>query len=121
MSPIWDQFRRLLLGTVVEALVAEGVTVALPSAAMRFSDDSVFNVPRFNNYMRFVGSSAGDLVDVPDADCLARVQARLARAWPDLLAVVDIPIGDRLTETRNDLTVRVDGAQIVVAFDLEAD
>jgi hypothetical protein len=43
------------------------------------------------------------------------------RAWPELLATIDLPIGDRLTSTRNDVSVRVDGGRVVVTFDLAAD
>jgi hypothetical protein len=121
MSGVWDQFRRLLLGTVVEALVAEGVTVVMPSVLMAFADGSVFHVPRLDNHMRFVGSFVAELVDVPDAAHVAAVHGHLVRAWPELLATIDLPIGDRLTSTRNDVSVRVDGGRVVVTFDLAAD
>ena len=45
----------------------------------------------------------------------------MRRAWPELLTVLDIPVGDRLTETRNDVRVEVRGEIMEIRFDLEAD
>lgn len=118
----WDQFRRLILGTVLELLLEERVPVDFTSIEVRFDDNlSAFHVPRLNNYMRFVGSLEGRLSTAAAPDLVPRVRARLLEAWPELLACVKIPIGDRLDLTRNDIQVSVVGERIAIRFDLEAD
>jgi hypothetical protein len=118
---MWDQFRRLLLGTVVELLTDVGLEVRTSGLKLVFDERSVFEVPRLDNHMRFAGQ-----VDVPvegevGDQQLTRLRDRLERVWPELLAVVDLPVGDRLTATRN--TIELERVQDVlrIRFDLEAD
>ncbi|MFZ5480306.1 MAG: hypothetical protein ACOZNI_26315 [Myxococcota bacterium] len=116
---LWSQFRRLLLGTVVEGLLAHHVPVDFATLAIRFDDDSAFRVPRIDNYMRFRGALTARLAaPFAGADALA---ATLRAAWPELLAVLDLPMGDRLAAERSELNVRIAGDLLEVAFDLEAD
>ena len=120
---LWAQLRRLLLGTVVEALLAADAAVAFSSLRIDFDDDSTFRVPRLNNYMRFKGAVQADLRSPLTQPQLDTLQVALRQAWPELLAVVDIPFGDRLTDERNTIavTVSADGEQLRVDFDLAAD
>lgn len=118
---MWAQFRRLLLGTVIEALLEVGAAVDFPSIRIEFDDDSVFRVPRLNNYMRFEGALSARLSAPFPAAKADALRVVLKKAWPEILSVVDIPIGDRLTNERNHIAVSVDGDQLRVAFDLEAD
>ena len=118
---MWNFFRRLLLGTVVEALLDAGVDLDFASIAISFSDDSAFRVPRLNNYMRFKGELTATLTEPMDHAALRRLEDKLDDAWPELLKVVDIPIGDRLENERNHVRARQEGRRLVVSFDLEAD
>lgn len=118
---MWNQFRRLLLGTVIEELLAAGVRLDFASIRIQFDDRSVFNVPRLDNYMRFSGSLTATLLEPLDPGKIASLQARLRGTWPELLKVLDLPIGDRLTEERGEVTVRVDGTRLQILFDLSAD
>ena len=120
-EPIWAWFRRLFLGTVIEAFLETGIAVRFSSLKIRFGDDSRFRIPHIDNYMRFTGTVEAALsVDV-DPAAIERLETTLRQAWPSLVAVVDIPVGDRLTSERNDIRVTVDGTCIRVHFDLEAD
>lgn len=118
---LWTQFRRLLLGTVIELLRDADIDVDLRTLDLEFDRSSRFQVPRLNNYMRFVGRVEG-VADAPlDDDAVQRLQDRLDRLWPDLCGVVVLPIGDNLTPTRNDIGLTVDGGFFALDFDLEAD
>ena len=126
MKDMWRQFRRLLLGTVVEVLLDEGVVVDFATLRIAFSDGSEFHVPRLDNYMRFVGKLEARLMSRPEPTTLRRLEHALQGTWPDLLEVLDIPIGDRLTPEKNRIEISVfegdGGADILrVAFDLVAD
>ncbi|MCB9778441.1 MAG: hypothetical protein H6742_07760 [Alphaproteobacteria bacterium] len=121
MSAMWDQFRRLLLGTVVEHLLSEGVQVDFSSIAIAFHDESEFRVPRLNNYMRFKGDLRATLSSPAPAGAQDRLARAMKTAWPELLKVVDIPIGDRLTPERNHITVALTDSSLKVDFDLVAD
>lgn len=118
---MWDQFRRLLLGTVIELLLDAGVRLDFATIRIEFDDRSEFRVPRLDNYMRFSGRLTGRLASDVDADTLEQLRRQLRRAWPALLEVVDIPIGDRLTEERNRVEVSETDGELVVRFDLAAD
>jgi hypothetical protein len=120
-GPMWVWFRRLFLGTVIEALLADGVAVDFPSLSIRFEDESRFQVPHLDNYMRFTGVVEATFSGAPAAGTADRLKATLLEAWPALVAVVDIPVGDRLTADRNDIDVTIDGNRLRVRFDLEAD
>ena len=63
------------------------------------------------------GSGSG----TPPPGTADRLKATLLEAWPALVAVPDIPVGDRLTADRNDVAVVIEGASLRVRFDLEAD
>lgn len=120
-AALWAHFRRLLLGTVIEGLLESGVEVAFPSIQISFTDQSAFRVPRLDNYMRFHGELTATLLRPLEPASARALESRLKRAWPELLAVVDIPIGDRLTNDRNEVHVTVAGDRLKVSFDLEAD
>lgn len=118
---LWPLFRRLLLGTVIEAMLEEQVQIDFRTLHIVFSDTSIFNVPRLDNYMRFQGNLTATLLSTLDAARISRLEARLHLAWPELVAALDLPIGDRLTNDRNEVRVRVDGDRLRVDFDLIAD
>ena len=119
----WIQFRRLLLGTVIEALLAEGAALEFASIAIAFDPKrSRFDVPRFNNYMRFAGQLTADLVQPLEAAASARVERGLLRAWDELLRSIELPVGDKLTNEKSEVRVTcAAGTALTVAFDLEAD
>lgn len=121
MDSMWIQFRRLLLGTVVEILLEEGVQLEFPSLRIAFDGDSEFRVPRLDNYMRFKGELTAHLTTIPAGLDQGRLQRALEGAWPELLKVVDIPIGDRLTPDRNHIKASIEGSTLHVRFDLVAD
>ncbi len=118
---LWPLFRRLLLGTVIEALVEEQVQLDFRTLKIVFSDTSIFNVPRLNNYMRFQGNVTATLLSNLDSGQISRLEVRLRQAWPELVAALDLPIGDRLTNDRNDVRLRVEASHLRVDFDLVAD
>ncbi len=118
---LWPLFRRLLLGTVIEALLEEQVQLDFRTLHILFSDTSVFHVPRLDNYMRFQGNVTATLSGSLDAARISRLEHRLRQAWPELVAALDMPIGDRLTNDRNEVRVGVQGDQLRVDFDLAAD
>lgn len=120
-NPLWRQFRRLLLGSVVECLLDAGVAVDFATIHIEFTDDSVFRVPRLDNYMRFVGSVTATPTAPPPAHRLARLQELLEECWPELLSTLDIPIGDRLTADNTHIRATVSGGRLTVQFDLSAD
>jgi hypothetical protein len=119
----WIQFRRLLLGTVVECLAEAGLAADLATARIEFDRESEFRVPRLDNWMRFKGLFTARTPTRPGARELEALRASLVAQWPVLVSTLDvIPLGDRLTPTRNELIVTTgpDGA-LRIAFDLEAD
>jgi hypothetical protein len=118
----WTQFRRLMLGTVVECLRDAGVDVAFGSLRIEFDRSSEFRVPRFDNYMRFVGNVRATLTGPLDERAAAALASRLRDAWTELVAALDMPIGDRLTPERSEIELqRPAPDELVVRFDLEAD
>ncbi|MCU0693497.1 MAG: hypothetical protein MUF54_19075 [Polyangiaceae bacterium] len=120
-DPMWNQFRRLLLGTVVECLLRTRVEVAFSSIWIAFDPESDFRVPRFDNYMRFKGTLTATLAAPPDGHALPALRDLLQEAWKELLSVLDLPIGDRLTAKRTQLEVIASDGQLRIHFDLEAD
>ncbi len=121
----WSQFRRLLLGTVVEALLAAQVALDFQSITIDFDDRSRFQVPRFNNYMRFAGALEADLLSPLPAGAVVGLQRQMEKAWLELLAAIELPVGDRLDNEKAHVVVEVlptdRGHHLKVAFDLEAD
>jgi len=120
-DPKWIQFRRLLLGTVIEALLKAGIAVDFPSIEIAFDPESEFRVPRFDNYMRFKGWLKANVTAAPSTASQANLVRILKEAWPSLLDALDLPVGDKLTSDRNEIEVVVDGQALTVRFDLEAD
>lgn len=123
---LWNVFRRVVLGTVVEVLVEEAVAVDLPSVEIAFDRESEFRVPRLDNYMRFKGHFRAALNAPVDAARLDRVRAHLVRVWPELLATIELPVGDKLTvehgHVHAEAETREDGRPgLRVRFDLAAD
>ena len=122
---LWDQFRRMFLGTLVEVLLETGVRVEFQTIRIAFDPASEFRVPRLNNYMRFKGDLRASLQEAPAPAAVATLRHAMSRAWPDILQVVDIPIGDRLTSERNRIDVTIDQKDgediLLVEFDLIAD
>lgn len=121
MNPPWAQFRRLLLGSVIELLLEERVALDFQTVRIVFDEKSEFKVPRLDNYMRFSGSLTARLLSPLDETRRASIANRMRKAWPELLTVLDIPVGDRLAETRNDVRVEVRNEIMEIRFDLEAD
>jgi hypothetical protein len=121
-DPRWVQFRRLLLGTVIESLLASKVAVDFPTIRISFDSESDFRVPRLDNYMRFKGKLEARLTAPPAPGTEATLARSLQQAWLSLLGALDLPIGDKLTSDRDDVTVRFEaGDTMVLQFDLEAD
>lgn len=120
-TPLWRQFRRLLLGSVVEGMLEAGVAVDFASIRIRFDDDSVFRVPRLDNYMRFVGVLTATVREPPSPGALDRLRSALRGVWPELLSVLDLPIGDALTTERSHIDVALAGDALTIRFDLSAD
>ena len=118
----WQQFRRLLLGTVVENLIHLHIDVDIPSTRIDFDPESVFKVPRLDNYMRFKGRFLAPLATPPDEGALCELRTALSRSWEELLAAMSvIPLGDRLTSTNNEISIDLRPDRLELAFDLEAD
>jgi hypothetical protein len=114
-------FHRLLLGSVVEALLANEVDLDLRTLALVFAEGSEFRVPRLDNYMRFKGSVEGTLRTPLSPEARTRLLNSLRAVWPDIVAVMDIPVGDKLTMDRHDIRLDVVGDRLVIRFDLSAD
>lgn len=117
---LWSQLRRLLLGTVVEALLAEGVAVVFGSILVQVDPEGGHRGPRLDSYLRFRGRLVADLDHALDQVQIAAIQARLRTIWPELLSVVRLPIGDKLTSSRHELLVDATAEHLEVRFDLEA-
>lgn len=121
-DPKWVQFRRLLLGTVIESLLDAQVAVDFRSIRIAFDSKSEFRVPRLDNYMRFRGALTTRVTEPLTDEARSRLDASLRRAWPSLLQALDLPVGDRLTSERNDIEVDLgEGGKLTISFDLEAD
>lgn len=121
-DPKWIQFRRLLLGTVVESLLDAQIAVDFRSIQIAFDPESDFRVPRFDNYMRFKGMLEAKLTEAVSDSQHDRLQRGLQRVWPQLLEAVEVPVGDKLTSEKNEVRVALEGERrITVRFDLEAD
>ena len=121
MSDVWIHFRRLLLGTVVEALRDVGIRGDLADIELTFDDRSRFDFPRLDNHMRFSGHAGVRVLEVPGDDTLASLERRLEQVWPGIVAATRIPVGDRLDVERNEVKVELSGDLLRVSFDLVAD
>ena len=124
-SPMWHQFRRLILGTVVEYLLDHEVKIVFETISITFHSESDFRVPRLNNYMRFKGDLQSKLISEMTPTKVLELERGVRETWPELLKVVDIPIGDRLTSEKNHVKVSTSGQgddrRLLIEFDLIAD
>lgn len=118
---LWRLFRRLLLGCVVEALLEAEVDVDIRSLELHFTPESVFHVPRLDNYMKFIGHVRGTLRGDLDDVRRERLMHALRAIWPEIVTALDIPVGDRLEVTRHEIEVVVREGQMTIRFDLGAD
>jgi hypothetical protein len=71
--------------------------------------------------MRFRGTVRGVLRAPVDPATRARLLAGLRAVWPEIVSVVDLPIGDALTVEKSDVQVDIEGDTLVIRFDLSAD
>lgn len=116
------QFRRLLVGTVVDVLREEQVHADLAGLAYAFGPETGFRFRWVDNWMRFRGEVRVPLTAPVSAGDADRLRARFARVWPEILAGVGtLPLADPLQSTRDEVRVSADPAELVVAFDFEAD
>lgn len=119
---MWQWFHRVLLGTLLEAFRERAVSVDTATLDLRFDEDSVFQYPSFNNRLRFIGSATATLVQPLDEAGRDALQTHLQGAWPDLVQQIKrFPVPDRLAVTKNEVSVAVEGRQLRIVFDLDAD
>ncbi len=118
---VWTQFRRLLLGTMVEIFQDQGISTDVTALELDFHEGSAFKVPRIDNYMRFKGHVRAPLSTPLSETAIASLERELLRVWPDLLQVVKIPIGDRLEKVKNRVRLQVTPEELRIEFDLIAD
>ena len=81
-SPMWHQFRRLILGTVVEYLLDHKVKIAFETIAITFHEDSDFRVPRLDNYMRFKSTLKADLTSEMTPQQIRELERGVRETWP---------------------------------------
>lgn len=117
----WNFFRRLLIGTIVEILRDHHVQADVAALESSFDRESAFQVPRLDNYMRFKGYVRARLLAPLRAGARDAVQADLNRVWPELLAAIKFPLGDRLDLEKNHVEVREEAGALYIGFDLTAD
>jgi len=118
---VWTQFRRLLLGTMVEIFQGQGISTDVAELELDFHEGSEFKVPRLDNYMRFKGHVRAPLSAPLSDGTIATLERDLRQVWPDLLRVVKIPIGDRLENVKNRVRVQATPEELRIEFDLVAD
>lgn len=115
------QFRRLLLGVVVEVLADGGVDVEVAGLRAEFSPESGFRMLWFDNWMRFRGTVRAPLRSPVGPAAAAEVRDRLGRVWPEIVGAVSVlPLADRLEIVRQEIEVTF-GEALEIRFDLEAD
>lgn len=115
------QFRRLLVGVVVEILHDERIDIDLTGLETGFEPESGFRFLWFDNWMRFRGWVRAPLRAEPDAGTLGRLQQRFEAVWPEIVGALGaMPLADRLDITRQEVSVSAAGA-LEIRFDLEAD
>lgn len=105
----------------MEVLLEAKVALDFSSIEIAFDKESAFSVPRLDNFMRFKGSLSAALPAALDPATVSAVERALKRVWPEILSTLDIPIGDRLTEDRNEIRVVSAGLRLQISFDLIAD
>ena len=115
------QFRRMLLGTMLEILRDSKLDIDLSGLTLGFEPESGFRFLWVDNWLRFKGfvrvplrKPASD-VEVED------LRVRMLAIWPEVLATIGtLPLADRLECTKHEVTVTA-GEALDVRFDLEAD
>ena len=121
----WKQFRRLLLGTVVEVLLEQQTRLQFNTVQIAFDEQSAFKAPRFNNYMRFVGALEAELIEPLSPARQRAAEKSMQQCWMDLLKSIELPAGDKLTNEKSTVSISTlenNGAgRLRVTFDLEAD
>ncbi|MES2639255.1 MAG: hypothetical protein V4850_07215 [Myxococcota bacterium] len=120
-TPLWRLFRRLLLGAVVESILPLDVDLDLHTLELRFDDESAFKMPRLDNFLRFVGTARGKLNTPMTEDVRVRLLTDLCKMWPEIVSVLDMPIGDTLTVDNHHVTVTTTDGWLEIRFDLSAD
>jgi hypothetical protein len=120
-DPKWVQFRRVILGTVIDCLREAKIDVDVPSIQLSLDESSKFQVPRLDNYMRFKGSFVAQSSAPISPAALDVFRRGISGAWASLVGIIDIPLGDRLTPDRSDVQIKLDAETLRIDFDLEAD
>ena len=116
------QFRRLLVGIVVELLQSQHIHADISGLQATFAPESGLRFLWFDNWMRFRGQ-----IDIPlHPSATPPDQADLSRAfhavWPEIIAALtSLPLADRLEIARNEVLVQISAETITIQFDLEAD
>lgn len=117
----FHQFRRLLLGIVVEVVIETGIPADLSRVTLGFDGESGFRFLWIDNWMRFRGWVRMPMTGTATPEQTKAVQERFAAVWPEMLAAfAALPLVDRLSSTRDEVTVTV-GEALEIRFDLEAD
>lgn len=115
------QFRRLLLGVVVEVVIETGIAADLSGVTLAFEPESGFRFLWVDNWMRFRGWVRVPMHGPADPAMVHAVEERFAAVWPQIVgAFAAMPLVDRLAITRQGVIVTV-GEVLEIRFDLEAD
>ncbi len=115
------QFRRLLLGTMLEILRDSALDIDLQGLTLGFEPESGFRFLWVDNWMRFKGFVHVPLRKPASEAEVEAVRVRMHAIWPEVLATVGtLPLADHLDSTRHELTVTA-GEALDIRFDLEAD
>jgi hypothetical protein len=118
----WRWFHRVFLGTLVEVFRDRNIGVDTGTLSLVFGPDSIFRFPALDNRLRFEGRATAVLLRPLDGPARQGLADALAGAWPDLVREVQrVPVPDRLDVTRAHVEVTVEGDQLVIVFDLDAD
>lgn len=118
---LFVQFRRLLLGTMVEILRDSKLDIDLAGLTLGFDPESGFRFLWVDNWMRFKGFVRVPLRSPASDAEVEEVRSRFLAVWPEVLATIGtLPLADRLTSTRFEVTVAA-GEVLDIQFDLEAD
>lgn len=119
---LFAQFRRLLLGIVVEILRDARVDAELAGLEAAFEPESAFRFTWVDNWMRFRGGVTVSLRAPVDDATRAELQSRFEAVWTEIVdATHALPLADRLTVTRREVEVTAERGRLSLRFDLEAD
>lgn len=116
---LWVQFRRFLLGTVVEVFAAHDLHLDVAGLQLDFDRQaSRFHYPALNSELCFIGSVHAPLLQhVQDTEALERAAKGI---WPEIVRLVRLPVFGAMKVERNQVEVEEIGGSIVIRFDLEA-